>query len=229
TPIAFTFSPFFGIVVPMRDSGITRTIRRPSAQPFQSGLHRARRRIMRTQNLCRSYGWVLLASIALGWAPSHVSAQIFGRSRRCLPCPPPECVAPAPTTAAPSEVTAPKSPTPPTPPKPPEEEPTAEAPSELPNLPMLASGVTGGRGLAYSSPNMWGDFFGTNPLRVTFQFPSRQIVTHIPPPPSSELGQPITIITTIPGRIAILDIPSTGGVVERTKISEDNSPLPRDR
>jgi len=87
--------------------------------------------------------------------------------------------------------------------------------------------------VAYSSPNMFGDFFGTtNPYRLTFQLPPTQVTTVIPPPPPSTSmppGPAQTIITTIPGRIVTLDVPLAGSIVERTKIGEDNNPLPRDR
>jgi hypothetical protein len=105
-----------------------------------------------------------------------------------------------------------------------------------PELPMQIAGVQGGLGVAYSSPSMFGDFFGTSPFRLTFQLPPTQMITVIQPPtppPSSGFvpppPPPQTIITTIPGRIVTLDVPLAGGVVERSKISEDNNPLPRDR
>jgi hypothetical protein len=86
--------------------------------------------------------------------------------------------------------------------------------------------------VAYGSPNVFGDFFGTNPFRLTLQLPSTQVTTVIqprPPKPSSAPPPPQTITMTIPGRIVTLDVPLAGSVVERSKISEDNNPLPRDR
>ncbi|HMF13181.1 MAG TPA: hypothetical protein VKE94_12780 [Gemmataceae bacterium] len=166
---------------------------------------------MRAEALYRTSAWTFLAILAAALTPSAAPAQLFGRSQRCCPCPPPECPTPQ---AAPSPA---KEPSPP----PPVEEPPA--------LPMLASGVSGGRGVAYSSPNMFGEFFGFQSLQFTLQLPS----TTLPPPPSPPSppqpggvsAQPIVV----PGRLVTVNLPAAGGVVERTKISEDNNPLPRDR
>jgi hypothetical protein len=54
----------------------------------------------------------------------------------------------------------------------PAKEPTAEAAEEAPQLPQLAAGVSGARGVAYSSPNMFGDAFGTQPTHIVVQLPT---------------------------------------------------------
>jgi len=165
---------------------------------------------MRAEALYRTSAWTLLPVLVAALTPSAVPAQIFGRSQRCCPCPPSECPTPQ---AAPSPA---KEPTPPDSSR----QPPAEEP---PALPMLASGVSGGRGVAYSSPNMFGEFFGFQSLQFTLQLPS----TTLPPPPQTSGVPPQPIV--VPGQIVRVTVPSAGGVVERTKISEDNNPLPRDR
>jgi hypothetical protein len=156
---------------------------------------------------------LILVTFVATLAPDFASAQIFGRNRCCTPCTPSDCAAPP---AAPSA--EPKTP-------------AEQAATPAPELPMQIAGVQGGLGVAYSSPNMFGDFFGANPFRLTFQLPPTQITTPTQPPPISS-GQPgprQLMVTTIPGRIATIDSPLAGGIVERSKISEDNNPLPRDR
>ena len=172
---------------------------------------------MRAQHVGKWGRGLILAGIAVTLTPTAAPAQIFGRSRCTTPCPPTECAAPQLPSAPPAETKTPAE----------------QAVTPSPELPMQIAGVQGGLGVAYSSPNMFGDFFGTtSPYRLTFQLPPTQVTTVIPPPPPSTSmppGPAQTIITTIPGRIVTLDVPLAGSIVERSKISEDNNPLPRDR
>ncbi len=112
----------------------------------------------------------------------------------------PPCLPPC----EPSEPTAPST-TPvtrPTPITPTPETPTP-APEQPPELPQLAAGVQGGRGAAFGSPNMFGDAFPDRPNVLTLDLQKR--------------GGIINLATV------------TVDTVGRTKVSDDNSPLPRDR
>src|SRR5262245_3521408 len=126
--------------------------------------HLLKEEIMRSCSIT----WALLTALAL--APAHAPAQIIGGSR-CRPCPSP-CVTPQPSVC-PTPTPPPKEEAPPPKePAPPPKEETPPAPvAEAPELPMLVAGVTGGRGAAYSSPNMWGDAFCTRPAQIVVQLP----------------------------------------------------------
>jgi hypothetical protein len=85
---------------------------------------------------------------------------------------------------------------------------------------------------------MFGEFFGFQSLQVVVQLPTPPTPTPptpTPPPtnlPGPSAPPPSAIVTTAnAARAAVIDLPSPagGGVVERTKVSEDNNPLPRDR
>jgi hypothetical protein len=166
---------------------------------------------MRTRFLSRTTTWTLLTVLVVLAAPSSAPAQIFGWGHRSCPCPPPVC-------ATPEEAVSPKK------------EPTPPVPVEEPTLPTLASAVTGGRGVAYSSPNMWGEFFGFQSLHVVLQQPTPQPQPQPQPQPPIFIGNVPPQPAPKPKMIAIdVPTPAGGGVVERTKIGEDNNPLPRDR
>jgi len=169
--------------------------------------------------------WTLLAVLIAALTPSAAPAQIFGHGQRGCPCPPSECTTPQ-TTPCPAQ-----EPAPPTP------EVSRPAPAEAPPaLPTLASGVSGGRGIAYSSPNMWGEFFGFQSLQFAVQLPPPQTTPPPTPPSNPPSGppspSPVAVLSKFAtsGSTVVVSVPSPdgGGVVERTKISEDNSPLPRD-
>jgi hypothetical protein len=85
---------------------------------------------------------VAAAALMTGSASAQSpDVQLVGGQRRCQPCPPPTCVCPEPS---------------PTPKEPTEPAPKAEALPQVaeavaPELPSLASGVQGGRGVAFGS------------------------------------------------------------------------------
>lgn len=178
---------------------------------------------MRTLSYGRTLTWALLAAIVAALTPASAPAQLFSGGRRACPCPPPVCTTPE-RPAAPSAEPIPPTTTP----TPPAERPAPT--EEAPSLPTLASGVQGGRGLAYGSANMWGEFFGSQPLSIVVQLTNPTVI--IPPmtslPPST--GNPPPTTNPIQRNVVIIvPSPAGGGVVGRSKISEDNNPLPRDR
>src|SRR5215472_13351263 len=120
---------------------------------------------MRAQHVGKWSRGLILAGLAVSLTPTAAPAQIFGRSRCCTPCPPTECAAPQLPSAPPAETKTPAE----------------QAVTPSPELPMQLAGVQGALGVAYSAPNMFGDFFGTtNPYRFTIQLPPTQVTTVIP-------------------------------------------------
>jgi hypothetical protein len=114
------------------------------------------------------------------------------------------CCPPCSPSCVPAEPTVPTTPaTPPTPST--TETPTpTPAPEQTPELPPpLLAGLQGGRGAAFGSPNMFGDAFPDRPSVLTLNLTQR--------------GGVINLATI------------TTNTVGRTKLSDDNNPLPRDR
>ena len=110
---------------------------------------------------------VLAIALMPAPAPAQILERLFGDSRRCCPAsPPPVCVSPEPSPRPPT--TTPITPTP-------EQAQTPTTPEAAPELPQLASGVQGARGVAYSAaeraPNMFSDFFGGSAIRIALQLP----------------------------------------------------------
>jgi hypothetical protein len=181
---------------------------------------------MRCRAVAHASIWTLLTITAIAFSPVAALAQsgrgIFKSWRGTPCCPPPACVTTAPQPCPPSE------PAPPTkPPTAPKEDERPAAPEETPVLPSLATGVQGERGVALGAPNEFGEFFGSHPFLIMLQLPPPPVVTQppvgtqppFPPPPQPS---PRTVTFEVPS-------PAGGGVVGRTKVSEDNNPLPRDR
>src|SRR5262249_54237802 len=156
--------------------------------------------------LSTPHAWTLLALLLAVLTPSAAPAQLFGHGQRGCPCPQPECTATQPTPC-PAQV-----PTPPTP------EVSRPVPAEEPPaLPTLAAAVSGGRGIAYSSPNMWGEFFGFQSLQLAVQFPPPQTTpppSPAPNPPAGGAGPlPVAVLSRIaaPGSTVVVAVPSPAG------------------
>lgn len=179
----------------------------------------------------RSRTLMLLLPLALISWSSPASAQLFGHSQRCCPPCPPSCEACQPV--APS--TTPATPTPPTTPSTTEPTTTPQTPPEAPELPNLAAGSQG-RGVALAANN-FGDAFLNRCFMLTVSVPGTTLQSLLTPP----APQPPSGIPPTSGNSGGTTAPSTPprttlnfgclsvDTVGRTKLSDDNSPLPRDR
>jgi hypothetical protein len=174
---------------------------------------------------------MLLIPLALIVWSSSASAQLFGHSQRCCPPCTQDC-APCQPAVTPATPTTPSTPTTPT--TPPSTEPTTttpQTPQEAPELPNLAAGSQG-RGVALAANN-FGDAFLNRCFMLNVSVPGTTLQSLLnPPAPPSPPSPPSTFqppSTTTPPRTTLNLGCLAVDPVGRTKLSDDNSPLPRDR